>query len=90
MGKKFLFVHDDVWNEKYELWDCLKSFFESGAHGSKIIVTTRSKIVALRMSNVQAYDLQIISNDDCWQLFVKHVFNNKSSNVPLEFLQIGN
>ncbi|XP_062078840.1 putative disease resistance RPP13-like protein 1 isoform X2 [Humulus lupulus] len=77
-GKKFLFVHDDVWNEKYELWDSLKSSFQSGALGSKIIVTTRSNAVAMKMKtgNVQPYELKEISNDDCWKLFAKHVIDN--------------
>ncbi|XP_062078929.1 putative disease resistance RPP13-like protein 1 [Humulus lupulus] len=88
-GKKFLFVHDDVWNENYQLWDLLKSSFESGAHGSKIIVTTRSKVVALKMGNIPMYDLQTMSDDDCWQLFSKHVFNNTGSDVQMELLDIG-
>ncbi|PON33383.1 NB-ARC domain, LRR domain containing protein [Parasponia andersonii] len=89
MGKKFLFVHDDVWNENYELWDLLKSSFESGAHGSKIIVTTRSKIVASKMGNVQSYELQIMSDDDCWQLFSKHVLDNTGFDVQSDLLEIG-
>ncbi|PON86292.1 NB-ARC domain, LRR domain containing protein [Trema orientale] len=88
-GKKFLFVHDDVWNEKYELWDLLKSSFESGAHGSKIIVTTRSKNVALKMGNVRTYDLQLLSDDDGWQLFAKHVFNNIGCSIPSDLQEIG-
>ncbi|GMN47290.1 hypothetical protein TIFTF001_016452 [Ficus carica] len=77
MGKRFLFVLDDIWNENYNLWDLLKSPFQFGEHGSKIIMTTRSKIAASKMGNDQTYDLQTIPDDDCLQLFAKHVFNNE-------------
>ncbi|XP_062079068.1 putative disease resistance RPP13-like protein 1 [Humulus lupulus] len=92
-GKKFLFVHDDVWNEKYELWDLLKSSFHSGAQGSKIIVTTRNEDVALKMKtrDVQTYKLGKISDDECWKLFADHAFDNVGSNevVLSELQEIG-
>ncbi|PON37965.1 NB-ARC domain, LRR domain containing protein [Trema orientale] len=89
MGKKFLIVHDDVWNENYALWDVLKSPFEFGAQGSKIIVTTRSKIVASKMGNVPSYDLHVISDEDCWRLFSKHAFNNVDLNAHSNLLVMG-
>ncbi|XP_062115667.1 putative disease resistance RPP13-like protein 1 isoform X2 [Humulus lupulus] len=88
-GKKFLFVHDDVWNESYSLWDTLKSSFESGANGSKILVTTRSTIVATTMATGQIHHLQTLLNEDCWQLFVKHAFGSnfdQNSNKDLQAL----
>ena len=89
MGKKFLFVLDDVWHESNEQWDLLKSSFESGGYGSKIIMTTGSENVASKMKNLPSHGLQIISHDDCWQLFANHVFNNIGSDVRPELLDIG-
>ncbi|XP_062078939.1 putative disease resistance RPP13-like protein 1 [Humulus lupulus] len=82
IGKKFLFVLDDVWNENYLLWDSLKSSFQSGDQGSKIIVTTRSKDIALMMRtmHVQPYELKKISFKNCWKLFAEHVIDNIRSN----------
>ncbi|GMN59174.1 hypothetical protein TIFTF001_028261 [Ficus carica] len=84
MGKRFLFVLDDVWNESYQLWDFFKSPFESGEHGSKIIVTTRSRTVASIMGKIPCYELGMMSEEDCMKLFKKHVFGNVDSEIPLD------
>ena len=34
-GKRFLIVMDDLWNEKYDQWDSLRSTFLEGAPGRK-------------------------------------------------------
>ncbi|RXH93950.1 hypothetical protein DVH24_016017 [Malus domestica] len=62
-------------------WDALRCSFESVAHGSKIIVTTRHQRVASMMGSVTAYHLNQISEKDCGMLFSKHAFGRINSAV---------
>ncbi|CAI0461789.1 unnamed protein product [Linum tenue] len=83
-GKKFLLVLDDVWNDKYAHWDILLRPLKSGTEGSKVVVTTRHETVASVMGTVVAYHLRELSDDDCWCLFLKHVFEvRKCRGLPL-------
>nr|XP_015901199.2 putative disease resistance RPP13-like protein 1 [Ziziphus jujuba var. spinosa] len=88
-GKKLLLVLDDVWNVDHKRWCDLKSSFESTAHGSKIIVTTRSAKVASDLGTLPKHDLQIIPEEDCWKLFKKHAFGNVEPSVDRELEEIG-
>ncbi|XP_062118227.1 putative disease resistance protein RGA3 [Humulus lupulus] len=88
-GKKFFFVLDDVWNENYNKWDFLKSTFESGARGSKIIVTTCNKVVAQVLTTGKVHKLQGISNEDCWKIFVDHAFEEDIGHAHSKLHEIG-
>ncbi|KAL5548779.1 hypothetical protein UlMin_004010 [Ulmus minor] len=88
-GKRFLFVLDDVWNESRQLWNNLKSAFKHGGRGSKIIVTTRSKQVASTMGNVAMHELQLVSDEDCWHIFAKDVFDDVDFDAHSELKTIG-
>ncbi|GMN65013.1 hypothetical protein TIFTF001_034073 [Ficus carica] len=81
-GRKFFFVLDDVWNKKYNLWCDFMRAFETGALGSKLIVTTRDeKIASMVAPNVQPHELGAISDEECRKLLAKHVFCNGSSSA---------
>ncbi|RVW15048.1 putative disease resistance protein RGA3 [Vitis vinifera] len=78
-GKRFLIVLDDLWNEDYGDWNCLRSPFWAGGKGSKIIVTTRCKGVATMMGGEKnLYELKHLSYEDCWLVFEKHAFENRT------------
>ncbi|KAF2283725.1 hypothetical protein GH714_014594 [Hevea brasiliensis] len=77
LGKKFFLVLDDVWNDSKAEWNLLLFHLQSaGAQGSKIIVTTRSESVASAVGAVQSHVLSELSDDECWNLFAKHAFND--------------
>ncbi|XP_031282878.1 putative disease resistance RPP13-like protein 1 [Pistacia vera] len=77
--KKFFLVLDDVWSEGdiNNNWESLKSPFMVGAPGSKIVVTTRDRRVASTMGNDECYNLELLSDHDCWAIFKKHAFQGK-------------
>ncbi|XP_030963540.1 putative disease resistance protein RGA3 [Quercus lobata] len=78
-GKKIFVVLDDVWNEKYNVWDHLVRIFRCGAREIKIIVTTRSENVALVVGTLTTHYLKQLSDEECWLLFAKHAFKNGNS-----------
>nr|XP_024925252.2 putative disease resistance RPP13-like protein 1 [Ziziphus jujuba var. spinosa]XP_024925253.2 putative disease resistance RPP13-like protein 1 [Ziziphus jujuba var. spinosa] len=80
-GKRLLLVLDDVCNLNYENWCELRSPFKFAASRSKIVVTTRNKKIASRMGSVPNHPLQLLSEEDCLQLFAKHAFSNVEPNA---------
>ncbi|GAB4841389.1 hypothetical protein Ancab_022118 [Ancistrocladus abbreviatus] len=78
-GKKFLVVLDDVWSERVEDWELLRCPFNTGAQGSRIIVTTRNEGVADIMGAFPKVRLNKLSNEDGWSLFSRYAFQSGSS-----------
>ncbi|KAM3733741.1 hypothetical protein ACB098_11G160000 [Castanea mollissima] len=84
MEKKIFLVLDDVWNESYNDSVELLKVFRCGAKETKIIVTTRSEIVASNVRTVAAFHLKQLLDEECWSLFEKHAFiNGKASEFPI-------
>ncbi|KAL5543808.1 hypothetical protein UlMin_007592 [Ulmus minor] len=76
-GKRFLLVLDDVWSEDRDEWNNLKSCFESGERGSKILVTTRIiRVASIVAPNQPHHLLPELPKEDCRKLFAKTVFTS--------------
>ncbi|KAK4591856.1 hypothetical protein RGQ29_016350, partial [Quercus rubra] len=73
--KKYLLVLDDVWNEDRGKWLNLRDFLMGGSRGSKIIITTRSKLVAKITHTVSPYILKGLSEEQSWSLFKQVAFS---------------
>ncbi|KAF9665686.1 hypothetical protein SADUNF_Sadunf16G0149200 [Salix dunnii] len=89
VGKKFLIVLDDVWNENYNDWTVLRHPFQVTSPGSRIILTTRNKGVALMMTAFPCYHLKELSFDDSLSLFAKHALGRPNFNDLPDLLEIG-
>uniref|UniRef100_A0A0E0BTE1 AAA+ ATPase domain-containing protein n=1 Tax=Oryza glumipatula TaxID=40148 RepID=A0A0E0BTE1_9ORYZ len=72
-NRRFLCVIDDVW--KKSAWDTIKLAVQDAKLGSKIIVTTRNKVVAEHAGG-GVYEMKPLSDDDSRQLFCKRIFDS--------------
>jgi len=88
MGKKFLLVLDDVWNENQPKWEEVRKPLVFGAKGSRILVTTCSKEVASTMRS-EDHSLKQLQEDDCWKLFAKYAFRDDDTQPDPECRKIG-
>ncbi|XP_015886579.3 putative disease resistance RPP13-like protein 1 [Ziziphus jujuba] len=89
LGKRFLLVLDNMWDESPSDWDILRLPFKVAAMGSKILVTTRSQRVSTVLGSRFAYHVQILSDEDCWELIKKIVLKNKSMQINQKLEIIG-
>lgn len=72
--KRYLVVLDDIWSTN--AWDCLKKAFPvDRSNGSRLLLTTRNKNVALHVDpQTTPYDLGFLSKQNSWELFCKKTF----------------
>ncbi|KAL6626476.1 hypothetical protein ACP70R_030202 [Stipagrostis hirtigluma subsp. patula] len=88
-GMKYLLVLDDVWSENQEEWEKLRMLLKDGKRGSKIIVTTRSRKVAMMVRTVPPFVLKGLSDEDCWELFRCKAFEEGEENLHPNLVRIG-
>ena len=88
-GKRYLIVLDDVWNEDREKWFSLKKILMGGARGSRIVMTTRSQIVAKISQPNQPHVLQGLDEQHAWSLFKKMAFEEGEEPKEASFVKIG-
>ncbi|XP_075646709.1 disease resistance protein RGA2-like [Castanea sativa] len=82
--KKYLLVLDDIWTEDPENWRELKCLLMGGSKGSKIIITTRLRLVAEITHTVSPYiNLKGLSIEQSWVLFEKVAFRKgQEADIP--------
>ncbi|XP_075643866.1 putative disease resistance protein RGA1 [Castanea sativa] len=81
--KKYLLVLDDVWNENPHKWDNLKDLLVGGAKGSKIVITTRARLVAEITCPASIYILKGLDEEQSWLLLKQIAFRRgQGTNNP--------
>ncbi|XP_027173493.1 probable disease resistance RPP8-like protein 2 isoform X1 [Coffea eugenioides] len=75
-NKKCLVVLDDIWAT--EPWECIKQAFPIRNDGSKILVTSRNKDVALHIDpNGFHHQPRFLSEDESWQLLQRKALRGR-------------
>ena len=72
--KIYLLVLDDVWIDNKATWDRLKTLLLDGKRGSKVMITTWTKLVADITSPISQYFLRGLSDDQSWALLKQMAF----------------
>ncbi|KAG0548788.1 hypothetical protein BDA96_01G197500 [Sorghum bicolor] len=95
-SKRFLLVLDDVWNNdnrtiaiEQENWQKLLAPLNNGAIGSKILLTTRSSIVAEMLQSSYIISLETLQVNDCWSLVKTSVFDETEHTINSKLENIG-
>ncbi|XP_078162167.1 putative disease resistance protein RGA3 [Carex rostrata] len=89
-GKKFLLIMDDVWEMSQAVWnDLLRAPMSGGAHGSRLLVTTRDERVANSMQATKLHRVDKLSHEDGWSLLIKQVLPNGIESEIQDLKEIG-
>lgn len=80
LGKKILLVLDDVWTEDATKWEQLRISLKCCSIGSRILITTRKKRVAVIMGTMSSnlFSLDTLSEEECWSLLRHRAFYGRT------------
>ncbi|WVZ14198.1 hypothetical protein V8G54_011764 [Vigna mungo] len=87
-GKKFLLILDDVWSERREEWEAVRTPLSYGAPGSRILVTTRVEKVAHNMRS-RVHRLKQLEEDEGWTVFEEQALKGDDVELNDEKKEIG-
>ncbi|XP_068341515.1 disease resistance protein RGA2-like [Pyrus communis] len=89
-GKRFLIVLDDVWSNDSEKWERLRApLIQSGAHGSRILVTTRKhEVVDMMRATSDMINLGELSEEYCLSIFNHMAFSDRGVDESKAFEDI--
>ncbi|KAM5569240.1 hypothetical protein ABKV19_016645 [Rosa sericea] len=89
--KRYFLVLDDVWNEDANNWNDLKSCLLqlNSAKGSSVIVTTRRSNVASIMETLPKWNLETLSDDECWSILKDRALADPNASIASELEEIG-
>ncbi|XP_078151074.1 putative disease resistance protein RGA3 [Carex rostrata] len=89
-GKKIFLILDDVWEESQAVWEgLLRAPMSRGAHGSRLLITTRDERVTNGMRATKSHRVEKLSNDDGWSLLIKQVLPNGNENEIEDHRKMG-
>ena len=88
--KRYFIVIDDIW--KTEVWNEVSIALPDNLNGSRILITSRIKEVAIHASSlnncipIPPYELPFLKEDKSWELFSTKVFRGAACPPELEIL----
>nr|XP_016483410.1 PREDICTED: putative late blight resistance protein homolog R1A-10 [Nicotiana tabacum] len=86
--KRYLVVMDDIWSN--DVWDLMTRTFPDDNNGSRIILTSRLKDVAMHADpDSPPHEMRLLSSDESWKLLHDKVFGVKHEICPPELKDIG-
>nr|XP_009786264.1 PREDICTED: putative late blight resistance protein homolog R1A-10 isoform X2 [Nicotiana sylvestris] len=72
-GRRYLVVMDDIWSS--EVWELMTRIFPDDNCGSRIILTSRLKDLAMQADpNSTPHEMKLFNSDESWKLLHEKVF----------------